>query len=57
VCLGAANLSDDPPAHEVPAYIEKYYDLIVNRNRWTPDSFAADYSVPLRIAISRIRGH
>ena len=56
VCLGDARVSDDPPAHEMPDYVEKYASLI-ERNRWTPESFAADYSVPLRITISRIRGH
>ena len=56
VCLGEARVSDDPPADEIPDYVEKYAPLI-ERNRWTPSSFAADYSVPLRIAITRIRGH
>jgi PPOX class probable F420-dependent enzyme len=56
VCLGEARLSDDPPAHEIPEYLEKYLPLI-ERNRWSPESFAADYSVPLRIAITRFRGH
>jgi PPOX class probable F420-dependent enzyme len=56
VCQGQAAVSDDPPAHEVVDYVEKYASLI-ERNRWTPESFAADYSVPLRIAITRIRGH
>jgi hypothetical protein len=36
--------------------VEKYAPLI-ERNRWTPASFAADYSVPVRIAITRVRGH
>jgi PPOX class probable F420-dependent enzyme len=57
VCLGQVSLSDDPPADEISDYVEKYRSLIVDRNRWTPASFAADYSVPLRITISRIRGH
>jgi PPOX class probable F420-dependent enzyme len=56
VCLGKARVSDDPPADRVPEYVEKYGGFI-ERNRWTPESFAADYSVPLRIDISRIRGH
>jgi PPOX class probable F420-dependent enzyme len=56
VCLGEARVSDDPPAHEIPDYVEKYAPLI-ERNRWSASSFAADYSVPLRITISRIRGH
>ncbi|HEU0304905.1 MAG TPA: TIGR03667 family PPOX class F420-dependent oxidoreductase [Gaiellaceae bacterium] len=56
VCLGQAHVSDDPPADAIPEYVEKYA-VLIERNRWTPASFAADYSVPLRIAISRIRGH
>lgn len=56
VCLGEARTSDDPPADRVAEYVAKYAALI-ERNRWTPASFAADYSVPLRIAITRIRGH
>ena len=57
VCLGQARVSDDRPANEVSDYVEKYRSLIVDRNRWTPESFAADYSVPMRISVSRIRGH
>ena len=56
VATGEASVSDDPPAHELPAYVDKYAGLI-ERNRWTPESFAADYSVPIRIRIERIRGH
>jgi PPOX class probable F420-dependent enzyme len=56
VCTGRAVVSDDPPAHDVPAYVEKY-EALIDRNRWTPASFAADYSVPVRISFSRIRGH
>lgn len=56
VCLGEIRVSDDPPADRVPDYVAKYAELI-NANRWTPESFASDYSVPLRIEISRVRGH
>jgi PPOX class probable F420-dependent enzyme len=55
VALGAARMSDDPPADRVPDYVSKYAALIA-RNGWTPQSFAADYSVPLRIDVSRIHG-
>ncbi len=55
VMLGEARISDDPPADQVPDYLSKYAALIA-RNRWTPESFAADYSVPLRIDLSRIHG-
>lgn len=56
VCLGGARVSGDPPADQVPDYVAKYKGLI-ERNGWTPASFAADYSVPLRITVTRIRGH
>jgi PPOX class probable F420-dependent enzyme len=56
VALGEAALSDDPPAHEIPEYVEKYAPLI-EHNRWTPESFAADYSVAFRMRITRVRGH
>lgn len=56
VCQGRAGMSDDPSAHEVPEYVEKYAAFI-ERNGWTPASFAADYSVPVRITITRLRGH
>ena len=56
VCTGTARVSDDPSADQVAEYVEKYAELI-ERNRWTPASFAADYSVPMRITVSRIRGH
>jgi len=55
VVLGAASVTDDRPAHELPAYVEKYAAFI-SRNSWTPESFAADYSVPLRIQATKLRG-
>ena len=55
VVLGKAALADDPPAHEVPAYVEKYAGLIAG-NTWTPESFAAEYSVAVRIVATRLRG-
>jgi PPOX class probable F420-dependent enzyme len=56
VAIGEASVSEDPAAHEVPEYVEKYAPLI-ERNGWTPESFAADYSVPVRIRVRRVRGH
>jgi PPOX class probable F420-dependent enzyme len=57
VATGEAAVSDDePPAHEVPEYVDKYRPLI-ERNRWSPESFATDYSVPIRVRLRRIRGH
>jgi PPOX class probable F420-dependent enzyme len=56
VLTGTLRRSDDPPAHEVPAYVEKYGGRIA-RNGWTPESFAGDYSVALRFEPARLRGH
>lgn len=55
VCWGTMHVSEDPPANEVPAYVEKYAERIAALG-WTPESFAADFSVPLRIGITRIHG-
>ena len=56
VVLGDAAVTDDQPAHEVRDYVEKYAAFIA-RNSWTPESFAADYSVPVRVEAKRLRGH
>lgn len=55
VCSGEARVSDDPPAAEVPAYVAKYAGRIATLG-WTPESFAADYAVPVRIDLTRIHG-
>ncbi len=55
ILSGKARESQDPPAHEIAPYIEKYAERIA-RNGWTPESFAADYSVPVRITPTRLRG-
>jgi PPOX class probable F420-dependent enzyme len=55
IVSGRAAVSDDPPAHELPQYLDKYGELI-ERNGWTPESFAADYSVPVRIRPTGLRG-
>lgn len=56
VLVGTARRSDDPPAHAVPAYVDKYAWGIA-RIGMTPESFAAAYSVPMRIAVEKVRGH
>jgi PPOX class probable F420-dependent enzyme len=56
VVAGRAAVSDDPPADRVDAYIEKYRGRIEG-NGWSPASFAADYSVPVRVELSRLSGH
>jgi PPOX class probable F420-dependent enzyme len=55
VVLGSATVTADPPANALPAYVEKY-GAFIDRNGWTPEGFAADYSVPLRITATRLRG-
>jgi PPOX class probable F420-dependent enzyme len=55
VVLGSAAVTDGPPADALPGYVEKYA-VFIARNGWTPESFAADYSVPLRITATRLRG-
>jgi PPOX class probable F420-dependent enzyme len=55
IVSGEARASDDPPADRVPAYVEKYAERIA-ANGWSPASFAADYSVAIRIAPRRLRG-
>jgi PPOX class probable F420-dependent enzyme len=55
VCWGEIRISDDPPANEVPEYVAKYAGRIAALG-WTPESFAADFSVPLRIDLTRIHG-
>ena len=55
IMIGTAELSDDPPADQLDVYIEKYRSLIDGYG-WTPESFAADYSVPFRVNVERLRG-
>jgi PPOX class probable F420-dependent enzyme len=56
VVHGTLRVTDDPPADQVPGYVAKYAERIAELN-WTPESFAADYSVPMRIDVARIAGH
>ena len=55
ICWGTIGLSDDPPADQVAEYVEKYAERIAALG-WTPESFASDFSVPLRIEVTRIHG-
>ena len=56
VVWGEMRVSSDPPADQVPDYVEKYRGRIGALSWKTPDVFAADFSVPLRIDVTRIHG-
>jgi PPOX class probable F420-dependent enzyme len=57
VMTGEARISpDEPPADQVPAYVEKYKEFIA-RSFGTPENFATQYSTPLRITVRKVRGH
>ncbi len=43
-----------PPSSAVAAYQERYTEWIA-RNGWTPDSFARDYPIAVRIRPTRVR--
>ena len=56
VMTGEARLCpEEPLADQVPAYVDKYRDLIA-RIGHDPTSMAAAYSVALRITPARVRG-
>ena len=43
-----------PPAKDFPGYVDKYGDDIASLG-WTPESFSSDYSVGLRMTVTRVR--
>ena len=47
---------DGPKTPEVRAYVQKYAEHI-ERIGHTPESFGDDYSVPVRIELTKLRGH
>jgi PPOX class probable F420-dependent enzyme len=52
---GAARiLKRQPMAFRVPAYVRKYQTLIKSYG-WTPESFSADYHVPIRVRAEKFR--
>lgn len=56
VFAGEASIeSSSLPAHEIPAYFEKYKQGIADLNM-TPEGFSNEYSVALRIRPTEIRG-
>jgi len=57
VITGEAQVSsDDPPADQLPTYVEKYREFITSLFA-TPENFASIYSVALRIHPTVVRGH
>jgi PPOX class probable F420-dependent enzyme len=56
VAWGELHPSDDPPADQVPEYVEKYRGRIGALEWKTPAVFARDFSVPLRLGVTRIHG-
>jgi PPOX class probable F420-dependent enzyme len=56
VFTGEASVDTDcPPAHQVPAYFEKYKDGIAGLDM-TPEGFSSEYSVAIRIHPAEVRG-
>jgi PPOX class probable F420-dependent enzyme len=56
ILSGRARIArEQPPADQVEAYVAKYAGRIADYG-WTPASFAADYSVPVRIEPRRLHG-
>ena len=47
---------DAPPADQAEEYLAKY-DEHIERIGMTPETFAQRYSLPVRIDITRVRGH
>lgn len=47
---------DTPPASDVPAYVEKYRARIAEIGM-TPETFAGEYSVPIRITPTKLRSY
>ncbi len=57
VLSGIARIDESGPAADaVPEYVAKYGEHI-SRIGHTPESFAARYSVPLVVTLTRLRGH
>lgn len=56
ILTGTAEIEPSaPPADQYPEYVEKYADGIASINM-TPESFAASYSVPIRVTPAKLRG-
>jgi PPOX class probable F420-dependent enzyme len=57
ILIGEARVAPDaPPASAIPAYVEKYR-VGMERIGMSAESFAASYSVAIRITPEKLRGH
>lgn len=56
VLLGTAEVTDDPAAVDVPAYVTKYGDGMLRVSGGVRE-FSDAYPVPLRIRVDRVRGY
>jgi PPOX class probable F420-dependent enzyme len=57
ILSGIASLEpDDAGAHKLPGYVHKY-QWGFDRLRLTPEQFASRYSMPVRIRLTKVRGH
>jgi PPOX class probable F420-dependent enzyme len=57
ILSGVASVEpDDAPAHKLSEYVAKY-GWGFERLRITPEQFAARYSMPVRIRLTKVRGH
>ena len=56
VVLAGRATFEAPPEDRLAAYVDKY-DGHMKRIGLTPEQFAARYSVPIRIELTRLRGH
>jgi PPOX class probable F420-dependent enzyme len=56
ILSGRAELGSSLAAHEVPPYVTKY-EWGFERLRITPEQFAQRYSVPIRVRLTKVRGH
>ncbi len=56
IFAGEARIDRDAPtASDNPAYVEKYRESI-ERLGYTPQQFADEYAVPIRIRLTKLRG-
>ena len=56
ILSGRATIAAGPPAHEVAPYVKKY-GWGFERIGISPEQFSQRYSVPIRITLTKVRGH